>query len=471
MSSFLRLTRNRKESRRNLWFERGMALLALTNLALVLFDSSYISLRNFYLREFPQLTVLYDPIKAIEPHRDTQRYLKTAEKLKSEVAENGLRSPQVEQTLQQLRSLSIEMVETNPFAVANKTGTLERIKNLMRRRIGNDSSKQSFSIFWSQAHLSQAGWLNEITFYDKNIKPLLETNYFRPMAETGGFVDKFWRIDIIFITIFGVEFLLRTYTLHRRHRKITWLDAMLWRWYDIFLLLPFWRWLRVIPVTIRLNQADLINLDRIQEQVNHGLVANFAAELTEVVVIRIINQLQSSIVQGDLTRLIAGRLNRPYIDINNVNEVEAIASLLVKVTVYQVLPKVQPDLEAILRHSLDKILDQSPVYQGVQKIPGLGELPKQLLDRLVNDVSQSTYKAIVETLEDPVGAKLANDLVQHFSEALSSEVQSQQTIQKIQSLLLDFLEEFKINYVQNLSEQDLEGILEQTRSVRRLPHP
>ena len=469
MSSFERLARTPSNTRRNLWFERVMALLALTNFGLVLFDLSYVPWRNFYLRQVPSLTKVYDPIKGIEPHRDTQKYLDTVEKLKASVAATGLQSPEVEFLLQELRALSVEMVENNPFAVANKTGTLEKIKNRMRQHIGNDSGKQSFRTFWSQEHLARAGWLQEIAFYDRQIKPLMATNYFRQMGESGDFVDYFfWRIDIWFVIPFGLEFLLRTYYIHRRHKGLQWIEAMLWRWYDIFLLLPFWRVLRVIPIAIRLHQAQLVNFDRIQAQVSHGFVGNFAEELTEVVVIRVINQVQDSIRRGELTRLLSGRVSREYIDINNVNEVEAIANLLVKVTVYQVLPKIKPDLEAILRHSLEKILEQSPAYRGLQQLPGVGPLGGKLIERLVNEVSQSAYQALTDTLEDPVGAELSGHLVQHFSEALGAEVLRQQTLQKIQALLLDLLEEIKLNYVQQLSEEHVQAIITQTRPISKI---
>jgi hypothetical protein len=70
-----------------------MALVALGNLSLVLFDISYVSGRDFYFRQLPVLTQLYDPFKGIEPHRDTQKYLETLEKLKTQVVQTGLPSP------------------------------------------------------------------------------------------------------------------------------------------------------------------------------------------------------------------------------------------------------------------------------------------------------------------------------------------------------------------------------------------
>ncbi|AFZ12448.1 hypothetical protein Cri9333_1556 [Crinalium epipsammum PCC 9333] len=467
MPSLAKFSVSTKTSRPKIWFERGMALLVLINLGIVLFDYSYIPLRNFYLKELPRLTKIYDPVKAIEPNRDTEKYLTTVEQLKAEVKQAGLQSPKTELLLQQLRQLSVEMIDKNPFEVVNKTGTLEKIKNRMRRHVRQESSKEAFQLFWSRKYLSQSNWSKEINFYDQNIQPLLATNYFRPYGETGDFVDYFWQIDIWFIIVFGFEFIIRTYYIHRRHLGLTWLEAMLWRWYDVFLLLPVWRSLRLIPLVIRLHQSHLVNLDSLQAHINYGFVSNFAEELTEVVVIRVINQMQAAIQRGDLKDLLSNRLAHSYIDLNNINEVEAIANVLVKVTVYKVLPKIQPDLEAILRHSLNKVLDQSPIYRNLKQVPGIGNLPIQLIDQLINEVSQSTYTAIKDTLEDPVGAKLSQDLVQHFSEALGTELQRQHTLQKIQSLLFDLLEEIKINYVQDLSEEDLQRLLQQTRKTRK----
>jgi hypothetical protein len=82
----------RKPSRRkNLWFERLMAIAATANLALVAFDLSYISWRDFWLRRVTILSITqwYDPIKGIEPHRDTQQYLESVDLLTQELSSSA----------------------------------------------------------------------------------------------------------------------------------------------------------------------------------------------------------------------------------------------------------------------------------------------------------------------------------------------------------------------------------------------
>ena len=452
---------------RNLWFERIMAITATVNLGLVLFNLSYVPWRDFYLRKLPQIIQIYDPIKGIEPHRDTKSYLETVDALEEQVNQTGLESSQVNSRLDEIRRLSSEMIDSNPFAGVNKSGTLEKIKKRMRSHIGNESAKQSFATFWSQAYLSQNGWDQQISFFNQSIRPLIDSNYFRQIGENGDFVDNFWIIDLPFVILFGVELLGRTFLIRRRHPGLSWFESVLWRWYDLFLLLPFWRWLRILPIVIRLDQARLLNLHPVRKQIHQGIVANFAEELTEVVVVRVINQVQGSIQRGDLTRWLSQQENlRPYIDINNVNEVEAIAGLLVKTIVYQVLPEIQPAIVAILRHNIETVFHQVPVYRNLQNLPGVGQAQTQLSEQLATQITTNLYKTLVSAVEDPVGAKLTSQLVETFSKVLGSQIKEKHVLSEIQSLLFDFLEEIKINYVQRLSQEDIDQIIEQTRQLR-----
>jgi len=456
--------KRRQNQPRAKWFEKIMALIALANFMLVLFDLTYIPLRDFYLQEFPDLVSSYDPVKGIEPHRDTQNYLNTVDQLKRQLAESGPQDSQVEALLESLTNQSVAIVNENPFEVANKSGTLEKIKNRMREHLNQIGAKQAFRIFWSQTYLEQVGWPQALEFFDTEIRPLMATNYFRPIGESGRFIDHFWRIDLFFIGLFSVEFLVRTFILSRRHRGTRWLDAMIWRWYDLFLLLPFWRWLRVLPVTIRLYQARLLNLDRVQAHTNRWLAENIAGEVTELVVVRTLSLTQRSIERGGLLR----RLLQPasYVTINNTNEIEAIATHLLQLSIHKVYPQVQPDIEALLRHTLTKALSQSPVYRGLQNVPVLGHLPTDLAAQLASNLSQTVHTALTNSLEDAEAAAILRHLRQQFSEALRSELQEKQTLQEIQSLLADLLEELKLTYLQRSEEENIDQTLAEVHQLR-----
>jgi len=461
------MSKLKTKKRRNLWFERILAITATVNLGFVLFDLSYVHWRDVYLEKLPQIIHIYDPIKGIEDHRDTKKYLETVGKLEKQVSQTGLKSPEAQTQLDELSRLSTEMIDSNPFVIAGKSGTLERIKNRMRDHIGQESAKRSFAIFWSQPYLLEHGWNQEINFFNQKIRPLIATNYYRHTGENGAPIDKFWQIDLFFITLFIGEFLGRIFYIKRQHHHLSWLEALLWRWYDLFLLLPFWRWLRVIPVLVRLDQAQLLDFHVVRRQLQRGILASFANEITEIVVVRVINQIQGSIQRGELTGWLLQQENlRPYIHLNSVNEVEAIAGLLVQTLIQQILPKIQPEIIAILRHNMEIACQQVPIYSNLVALPGVGQAQTQLSEQLATQITTNLYKFLSNTAKDPVSGKLISQLVEKFSTALGSEFQEQHILSEIQTLLAEFLEEIKLNYVQRLSQEDIEQIIEQTRQMR-----
>lgn len=444
-----------------------MALLALSNLVLVLFDLSYIPWRNFYLTYFPQLTQWYGfHIKGIEPHRTTATYLAAVQQLENQVALTGVQSPEVQQQLLNLQTLSVEMVDENPFEAAGKSGTLERIKNRMRDQVGVDSSKDAFRQFWSQDYLSRQGWNQSIDFFQQEIQPLIATNYYRGINENGAPIDRFWQIDLPFTVLFAVEFLARTLYLSRKYHYTSWLDAAVWRCYDLLLILPFWRWLRVIPVAIRLDQAKLVKLHHLNYRIVRTAISSIAVELTEMVVLRILDQTQELIQRGEISRWLL-QPNR-YIDINGVNEIEAISKHLVGVLVDQVLPRLQPEIEAILQHSVTQVLNSSPVYTGLQRLPGMSQVTQQLTQQIITDVTQNTYQAVRSALEDEKGAVLMGQLVSRFTEVFGSELKQNQTLDEIEALSVALLEEVKINYVERLKAEDDEQLQAKRQQIYRI---
>ncbi|BAZ39490.1 hypothetical protein NIES4101_54430 [Calothrix sp. NIES-4101] len=444
-----------------------MAITATVNFSLVLFDLSYIPWRDFYLRNIPQVISLYDPVKGIQPHRETDGYLATVKALEEQVSQTGLQSPQAAAKLEELRRLSTEIIETNPFAGANKSGTLEKIKNRMRDHLSEKSAKTAFARFWSQPYLSQKSWNQEIAFFNRRIKPLIATNYYRQIGENSEPIDWFGLIDLPFSLLFGAELLARSFFIKRRHPEFSWLEAILWRWYNFLFLIPFWRSLRIIPVLIRLDRAKIIKLQLLRTQVHRGIVSNFAEELTEIVVVRVINQVQLSIKRGELTRWLSPKETfRHYIDINDVNEVEALSTILLQTIIYQVFPQIQPEIIAILKHNINAALKQSPLYRNLLVLPGVDQMQAQFSEQIATQIATNLYQAIVNAAEDPTSAKLSSQLIQRFTESLSSEMQKKHVISEIQALLFDFLEEIKINYVQRLSQEDFEQIIEQTRKMK-----
>jgi len=458
-----------KSSRGGSWWAKIIAIVAVINLALVLFDLSYIPWRDLYLREFPSIVTSYDPFKGIEPHRATQKYLNTVDQLAQKLHELELPSPDVEPILEDLRNQSVNMIDENPFMGASKVGTFAKIKKRMRQHIGTESAKQAFNKFWSSDYLNTTGVYENITFFESKIRPLIQTNYFRDIDDNGHLVDKFWRIDIFFTIFFAIEFLIHTFLISLQQPKINWLEAMLRRWYDLLLLIPFWRWLRIIPVTLWLHQAGLVNLERVLANITYEPVAYLADRVSKFVMVRFINHAQDSIKQGEVARFLFKP--REYVTINNINEQQVIIDRLVQLVIYKILPQVQPEIEAVLHHSIQAAFKQSNFYQNFQKLPVLGNMPVEATEQLAINLAQATVTVLKSSYTDTKVRSLFDRLTQDFNAALLRELQDDKTLTELQTLFSDWLEEMKLTYVQRSNALDSKATLAEVEKLHKEAKP
>jgi hypothetical protein len=432
-------------TKKNLWFERLMAVIVTIAMLISLFDLFYLPWRSFYLVRIPAIVKFYDPYKGIEPHRETKRYLNSVKQLKNTVAKTGLNSTQTKVWLDDLSELSIGMIHSNPFDTAHQTGHLEKIKNELRDRVNNDSAKGAFRTFWSATYLSKAGWEKEIGFFDRQIAPLMATNYYRRLDESGNYLDRFWEIDLIFISIFAIELLGRVIYLHRRYRGMTWQQAIVWRWYDLILLIPPLHFIRIVPAVIRLNQAEIINLQTIQSSLNRLFVSQITNEISDAVVLQVIHQTQTAVRQGEIAQLLRKYLRQP-VDTNNINEVEQILKLILETAIYRILPQIQPDLEALIQHLCQQALLESPAYRNLQLLPGIDRISTQTIDRIITETSQIIYTALTKVIADDGTGKLTHQLANHLTQAIGDEMQNGRAIVNLESLIYDLLQEIKLTY-------------------------
>jgi deoxyxylulose-5-phosphate synthase len=75
---------------------------------------------------------------------------------------------------------------------------------------------------------------------------------------------------------------------------------------------------------------------------------------------------------------------------------------------------------------------------------------------------------VAKAMNDPVGTKLSNQLVKNFNKLLGEELQKEQGLEEIKTLLIDFLEEFKINYIQQVDESNFEQVLAKLKEQRHI---
>ncbi len=434
-----------------------MAVLMLVNLALVGFNLSYVTLRGLYLRYTPALVQFYDPVLGIESQPLTQNYLHTVDQLTDSVAQTGLESAPTQALLTDLRSQSHLLISENPYLVSNQMPVFAKLKRRLRGYMDTSSAEEAFARFWQADYLAQTGWEPAIGFFQARIQPLLARNFYREINEMGQYVDEFWRIDSIFMVIFGVELLGRTYGNSRRRPGVNWGDAIARQWYELPLLLPLWRWLRIIPTAVKLHHSGLFNVQRLLAQITHEPAAYLSDRVSKFVLVRFVNQTQQNVQTGDL----GGLWQPPQDGSATDSKFDRLTDRMIQLAIYQALPTVKPDLQELLHHSLKGALAGNELYSGLKQIPGLNAMPSDALDGLSTYLAEATCDVLAESYADEEGRVIIEQLSQNFRAALGQGLQNKETSAEVRQLLNDLLEEFKYKYIQQAEYQDPETILEE----------
>jgi len=457
------------------WWGQVVAIIAVANLAIAAFNLSYLPLRNLYLRYTPAIVTAYDPVKGIEPHPTTQRYIAAIDALNQALnqqvdAAPSLDSASIEEALAHLRQQSDALIRENPFASGGQFGTFAKLKRRMQTITDTDTTQAAIATLWSQNFLEQTGWPVVYDLFQTRLEPLLARNYFRTTNDNGRIIDRFWQIDLWFGAFFLAEFLRQTLAESLRRPGISWFDAMLRRWYDGFLILPLWRWLRIIPVSVRLHQSGLVDMEQILQQVTHEPAAYLSERVATFALVRLINQAKESVETGALVQAILGG-ETPYIQVSDVDKVDALGDRLLDLAIYRVLPEVQPDVEALLRHSIQGAVKESDVYQSLQQVPGLDNVPEAAIMDLSDYLAQQTYEVLVESYSDTQGRVLFDQLAQDFRGAFLEELKDAKTQRELQTLLSGLLEEVKLNYVQRSNDRDPEDTLHEADQLKKTLSP
>jgi hypothetical protein len=467
-------------------WDRFVAIWATLNLLWVLFDISYVPLRSFWLQRnlyplpavplavpltfLPDVTPWVDPIKGIEPHRETRAYVAAFDKLDQAMAGHRPGQPL---TLQQIKllqrqvRLTGEMIETNPFLGSGGSGTLERLKNRIRDRAGLPSARQASSLLLGPGWLTARSWQLERRFWRERILPLVETNYWRSIDENGHPTDNFWRYDLLlFQSVFLLDMVLRTVRLRRRLPGLSWNQALLRRWIDLPLLLPFWRFLRVLPVLERLQTSGLINLEPLRAVISRWVVALLAVELFEVLVLQILDGLQQIIRSGRWPARLRGLRSHQSVLGSDGQELVELLQIWAPLLLVQVAPRLAPELQGVLGHALQKSLEVGVVpgpLRGLQPLLRMEQgLSRQLAAGMVDsllDLSRSTGERLGR--RDDQQLDLLRRCLDRFWEELAAALENGTALPRSQELLCAVLEELKGSYVSQVNRASIEVLIDE----------
>lgn len=480
-----------------LGWDRFVAVWASVNLLWVAFDITYVPLRTFWLQRnlypipsvplvvplsvIPDLTPLVDPIKGIEPHRETQAYLEQFRQLDAALLSLPAgQAPQPRQVLLLNRQaqLTAQLIDGNPFLGSEASGTLEKIKNRLRQRADRDSARQASSLLLSPERIQTSGWSQERRFWNDQVLPLVATNYWRSIDENGRPTDHFWRIDLLlFQSVFVLDILLRLILLRRRLPGLSWADALLRRWSDLPLLLPFWRWLRLVPVLERLQTSGLVNFEPLRAVVSRGVVALLAVELFEVLSLQILDGTQGLIRSRRWPqRLRALRSHQSVASSSDERALVELVRIWAPLLLSRVAPKLAPELQGLLGYSLRQSLERTVVPAPLRQLQPLLQvetgISRQLASGMVDsllELSRSTGNQL--SRRDDVQLDLLQRFIDRFWEELAAALESGSALERSQELLCTLIDGAKGTYLSQINRAGIEALIQELDQLMTAPGP
>ena len=461
-----------------------MAVWASLNLLWVAFDLTYVPLRTFWLQRnlhpipsvplvvplpfLPDITTLIDPIKGIEPHRETQAYLDQFQQLDQALLAGAASGESSGQLLREQVELTERMIDDNPFLASGQTATLEKVKNRLRQRANRDSAKQAAELLLSEEWLSARPWSEERRFWQEQVLPLLSTNYWRSIDENARPTDHAWRIDLLlFQWVFALDILQRVVRLRRRLPGLRWRDALLRRWFDLPLLLPFWRWLRLVPVVERLQTSRLVNLEPLRAVVSRGVVALLALELFEVLALQLLDGAQGLVRSPRLPeRLRALRSHQSVVRSEDERELVELVRIWAPLLLTQVAPRLAPELQGLLDYTLRQSIDRSVLPPPLRQLRPLVQVESGIIRQLASgmvdsllDLSRRSGERLAQ--RDDRQLELLRQCIDRFWDELALALETGTALQRSQDLVCALIEGVKGTYLSQINRASIEALIQE----------
>ena len=438
-----------KRSNIKLIYEIVFVIVALTNFLLVVFDATYLykmpyfrmTGRDILLRHAPGIVQLYDPVKGIEPHRFTVAYTNEFFELKTAFAdlatapliERRAKEKHLHDLLASLTARSEDMIDRRSteshFYLAEKDGVLEMTKNIIRAHLPNasNSAKQAFDQFFSLDNLTDEKRASEFAFFETEILPLMNENYFRWIGEDGEKTDYFYQIDRWFVLFFLLDFLFRWAASVRSIEFKRWYLFPVHHLYEIFMLFPphysaALRLLRIIPIYVRLKKNRFIPDDGLLPNIIHDNASVIAGEISGLVAINIVDRIKSSLQTS-------GRLT---ISTATTEAIERLLSSRMEQFSKTVMPEIEPQITEMVQYSINRAMEPyllSPFGPVVRLI-------------LLN-VQATVREGLEAAFSGPEGTERLNQILQKSTHELLMALTDMASQEALISDLTLFLDRFK----------------------------
>jgi hypothetical protein len=415
-----------------------MIYLALVNVFLIGFDFTYLWLRPTYFDYLPLVVEVYDPVKGIEPHPLTARYLGRVDHLSAAVAA-GSPEPVIEADQAELRELSRRLLATDPFDRSGQSRNLGRLEARLRTYfeglgIRVFGGADAFERLWAAG----PGLAERLAFFERQLRPLLAVNYHRDYDLDGDFVDRGWLVDLPFLVVFTIEFYARWLLALRRRTYPRWFFFPIFHWYDLLGIVPLpqfrlFRLFRVASIYVRLYRSERtgVGSDPLSRTVKY--FANIInEEISDMVSLRILSESQQEIRSGTHRRII-----RAVIEPRR----EALARELTLrmrdvLANAEVRDKVRAFLDANLKSSVENA-------EALRRIPLRNSIVRPLVETIGTLIFDAIVETLAGTLETEEGRELLQDMIAASIDGLVAELTEGEVEGLVRDISLESLEHVK----------------------------
>ena len=430
---------------RSVAWDMFMVYLAVINVSLIVFDLTYLYLRPYYDQHLPVVTRLYDPVKGIEPEPVTEEYLRLVNELETQGG-FGTSTTAVDELLSDLRELSAEIVDDNPFERSGLERNRIRMFIQMQEQLVEEgvltvADRDPFEVgdlFWSLE--PEPGRLSgRVELFQINISHLLEENFFRMYDATGKLTDHFWFIDLPFLVVFILEFFISWRLAVRRKTYPRWFMYPIVHWYDVLGIMPFkqmrlFRLFRVASIYVRLSRSDrtFVGDDPISRTIAY--FSNIVSEeISDMVSLRILNETQDELHKGT-HKAIINSVATAHRDALATQLAVQVRDLLTDI---EVRGRAQEFLEA----NLEKSVESTDAFRFVP-------LPDVVLRPLVTSIGQSVFDAFADTL----AATVSSDEGQEALESMVSDAIDGVVLEITEGELEELVKEISIQVIDQIKE-------------------
>lgn len=415
----------------SLW-DLFMVWVVFINLCLILFDLTYLWLRPTYFRYVPVVTRIWDPVLGIEPDPLTENLIETAARA-GQLLELDPASAELASTLDEVRTLTLRVLVENPFERTGQTRDLETIKEVMARETGHHTSQLGnpevlaaiAGDFWSgPPDLVR----HRLDLFDQRLEPLLAVNYFRGHDLKGRLTNHFWKIDLPFLILFWIEFMVRWVLAVRRRTYARWYFFPIFFWYDLLSLIPVMalrplRLLRLVSVYMRLRKSELSRVGRDFLSRAVAYISNIITEeVSDRVAVRILDEYREEIEDGTHVRITRSVVEPRREEIERV-VTHQIRSILTD-------PETIERFRLLLELNLENAVADS---ESLRSLPLPHVVVKPVVRAVGEVILETTLETITTTLDSPDGEAA----VQAVASSILDSVSTGPALAELESLARD----------------------------------